>query len=395
MIKDEVLDFNIFNILIITGVIQGLIFGFVILFFKKYKSTPNKYLAQLIIYLSLSNLYYWFLDTNLSDGYKYYEYVYIPWNLLILPMYYFFVVAYLKYELTKKEMLYFKMPFIISLTVHLCLLIHTLFFHDFFRIPIRAKHFFYYSEEYFSILFTLYLIYKVYGHIKKYEIENNLFSLTNVSVNTKWLKQLLYFGLLICFFWFIIIFYNHYTIKSLFINDGKYILWISMSILIYWLGYLGIYHVGIFTERQEIRTVKVKIGAETKTKTITKTEAKSSSNKSNLNYSRFEEIDIAIKSNHLYLNPNLSLESLAEDFNLSTGYISQLINEFTKSNFSNYINKFRVVQCKSFLIKREYADYTIVAIGLEAGFNSKSAFYNAFKKEENCSPFQFKKLHEK
>lgn len=77
MIKDEVLDFNIFNILIITGVIQGLIFGFVILFFKKYKSTPNKYLAQLIIYLSLSNLYYWFLDTNLSDGYKYYEYIYI------------------------------------------------------------------------------------------------------------------------------------------------------------------------------------------------------------------------------------------------------------------------------------------------------------------------------
>ena len=42
-------------------------------------------------------------------------------------------------------------------------------------------------------------------------------------------------------------------------------------------------------------------------------------------------------------------------------------------------------------MEKEYVDYTIVSIGLESGFNSKSTFYSAFKKFTNLSPTQFKK----
>lgn len=302
------LNFNFFNILIISGTIQGLIFGLVVLLNKKYKSTPNKYLTQVVIYLSLSNLYYWLVDTNISKGFIYYEYYYIPWSLLVLSMYYFFVVTYLKYDLTKKTLFYLKLPFIISLLVHLFLLIHELFFANYFSISNEIKYAFYNFEEYFSILFTVYLIYKVYKLIKSYE--NKIFSLSDVVIQTNWLKDLLYYGLLICLFWSAIICLNHFSIVGVFNGAGKYFLWISMSILIYWLGYLGIYHSNIFSQRQQIRTSNLE-----NFKPNSKT-------KPNLNITRFKEIDLHIIENKMYLNPNISLEILADHFDLSKGYIS-------------------------------------------------------------------------
>ena len=46
----DFLNFNVFNIIIIFGAIQGLIFGLIVLISKNYKSSSNFYLAQVVIY---------------------------------------------------------------------------------------------------------------------------------------------------------------------------------------------------------------------------------------------------------------------------------------------------------------------------------------------------------
>ncbi|NJN50097.1 MAG: AraC family transcriptional regulator [Polaribacter sp.] len=60
-------------------------------------------------------------------------------------------------------------------------------------------------------------------------------------------------------------------------------------------------------------------------------------------------------------------------------------------NFTDFINQFRVDFAKQMLGNKEFKNYTITAIGLEAGFNSKSSFYAIFKKFTNVTPLEFQK----
>ena len=110
----------------------------------------------------------------------------------------------------------------------------------------------------------------------------------------------------------------------------------------------------------------------------------------NLCYERFQVIDQFIKSQEIYLEPTFSLNSLANLLSLSEGYMSQLINHFSGQNFATYVNRLRVEAAKEKLLNDQYRNYTIVGIALESGFNSKSAFYNAFKKIAGMPPVSYR-----
>ena len=62
-------------------------------------------------------------------------------------------------------------------------------------------------------------------------------------------------------------------------------------------------------------------------------------------------------------------------------------------SFPDYVNNLRVGKAKEFLRTGEFSNYTLVAIGLEAGFNSKTSFYNTFKKNTGLTPLQFINKH--
>ena len=68
-----------------------------------------------------------------------------------------------------------------------------------------------------------------------------------------------------------------------------------------------------------------------------------------------------------------------------------LVNKFSGKNFSDYINSLRVEEAKRCLRNPGFEAYTMVAIGLECGFNSKSTFYTAFKKFTGQTPTSFRK----
>jgi AraC-like DNA-binding protein len=96
-----------------------------------------------------------------------------------------------------------------------------------------------------------------------------------------------------------------------------------------------------------------------------------------------------------YLNPTLTVFELAKKINTNDKYLSRHINRTHKKNFIHFINEFRIEEAKHKLLSAEYAQYKIEAISEMVGFNSKSAFNNAFKKLTNHTPTEFRILNRK
>ena len=91
---------------------------------------------------------------------------------------------------------------------------------------------------------------------------------------------------------------------------------------------------------------------------------------------------------------DLNLSEIARRFNISSGYLSQLMNAHSEQNFNDYINELRIKTSKKMLLEKQFENYTIESIGLECGFKSKSNFYSAFKKFTGQTPTEYVKSQE-
>ncbi|TMM58866.1 helix-turn-helix domain-containing protein [Maribacter algarum] len=104
----------------------------------------------------------------------------------------------------------------------------------------------------------------------------------------------------------------------------------------------------------------------------------------------YKQLCLLLEKGKIYQNPELSLTAVAEKLNISGPYLSQLVNKLSNSNFSDFINSYRIRDAEYMLTDSDFTGYTNVAIGLEAGFNSKSAFYSSFKKHTGLTPSEYR-----
>jgi AraC-like DNA-binding protein len=89
-----------------------------------------------------------------------------------------------------------------------------------------------------------------------------------------------------------------------------------------------------------------------------------------------------------YLDGELSLQTLAERVRISPHHLSQVLNDKLGKNFYDYINEQRVEHAKVLLVQEPQRAITDVAFA--CGYNSKTAFYNAFKRHTGVSPSEFR-----
>ncbi|TCO08238.1 helix-turn-helix domain-containing protein [Natronoflexus pectinivorans] len=88
-----------------------------------------------------------------------------------------------------------------------------------------------------------------------------------------------------------------------------------------------------------------------------------------------------------YLNPRLTLSELAVLLNISPNQLSQVINQYERVNFHDFVNRYRVDEFISISAINNHLN--ILGLALDSGFNSKSSFNAVFKKHKGITPSQF------
>ena len=99
-----------------------------------------------------------------------------------------------------------------------------------------------------------------------------------------------------------------------------------------------------------------------------------------------QELNALMLEEKPYLDPNLTLRSLAQLLALPSNYVSQLLNEGFDKNFAEYINSYRVEAFKLKVRDVSQQGLTLLALAYDSGFNSKTVFNTFFKKKEGMTP---------
>ena len=99
----------------------------------------------------------------------------------------------------------------------------------------------------------------------------------------------------------------------------------------------------------------------------------------------------AVESERLYLDPALSLPSLAKTLRLTPQHVSRLINAGIGASFNDYVNRLRIEEIQRRLALPDGASRKIGQLGFDCGFSSSSVFYAAFRKFTGKTPSEYVK----
>lgn len=167
-------------------------------------------------------------------------------------------------------------------------------------------------------------------------------------------------------------------------KHGVHLSRILLSILSWWILYYGVFKLQIIVHKDEIHDYLVsqktqRIPTKKKVKDTTASKV-------------ITQLHKLMEEEELYKNHLLSRLDLANRLETSESYLSQIINQELNKTIIQFVNEYRVETAKKLLQDSTFNKYSIEAIGMEAGFKSKSAFYNAFSTAFTMSPGAFKKL---
>ncbi|HEX2968462.1 MAG TPA: helix-turn-helix domain-containing protein [Bacteroidales bacterium] len=107
----------------------------------------------------------------------------------------------------------------------------------------------------------------------------------------------------------------------------------------------------------------------------------------------FQKLTALMENTKPFLDNEISLSKLAFQLETKPHLLSQAINENLKTNFFDFVNSCRIEEIKHRLVSQEFEKLTIAAIAYDCGFNSISSFNSAFKRKEKISPSKYRERY--
>ena len=375
---------NLVLIILLLGATQGL-FLTLLLLTKPINKPANRLLAFLIIAYSAFIVEQSLSSTQFVERYPHIQGLAAGVVFLNGPLHYLYALMLIRpgASLTRKHLLHF-IPFVV--------------FYLYFLFPVYLKS----GPEKIAFMQSIaehgltpalmiaswavliqgvaYMV-VTFGMLQRHsEVIKNTFSSIE-KINLNWLKHITFLTLVIWILGVIIEFLQMYELN----DPVQATVPISLTVLIYVMGYLGLRQPEIFSHSADtLSDAEVDETGDTK-----------KYERSGLTREKAQQLDQKLV--HLmeirkpFTDSSLKLNHLAQMVSTSPNYLSQVINEERQQNFYDFVNSYRIEEAKRMILDPSQEQMTLLSIAYEVGFNSKSAFNTAFKKHTGMTPTQLKK----
>jgi AraC-like DNA-binding protein len=399
-------EVDLFSLVFLLGAAQGLFLVLALLTVKKGARQANRFLALFTLTFSIT-LIDMFLEYT-----RYYAQA--PWligviwttNYLYGPLLLLYTTALIKKEWTPtrlKTLLHF-LPFALSWVIMLPFFLLSadvkieLFFGDAKSLfeassdPVKRQILWSVRLVQFLIIgmilqigiYLIIILTNLHKHGRRLKDE---FSYTD-KISLNWLR---YIAIATLGLWIIFSFSQLLAGYFQMEIQTDYALHVMIAVLIYTMGYLGLRQPEIFKEEP------ARDPGNSQSSTVTESDSASQKEKyqkSSLDREQAAQLAVLLtekmQKNSLYLDSQLTLPQLAGAIETTPHYLSQAINGHLGKNFFDFVNEYRIEEAKRRIGAVEKGRMNVLAIALDSGFSSKSAFYTAFKRHTGMTPSEYK-----
>lgn len=375
---------NLFIIFSLLGVGQALFLVILLLGFRQKDQLPNILLSILLIDFSIG-----LLGTTLGASGYYARWPHLirvaePFVFMYGPLLYLYVRSLIKDKISWRSTLHF-VPFVLALVFTIPFFLQSgpekvAFVESYFKqAELIPEAFGFVTIRLFHLLIYILLAFYV---LKKYKarLMNQFSNVEKISFD--WLRKLLIgFAVLVASSW---IMYSMILLGWLSLLDSNIISSALVAIVIYTIGYMGFRQMRL---RLEAKYQQPEAASEA----VSPPKVAESPFDDAISLQLQKKLDNLMQEKKLYTQPELSLKTLAEQVDIQPYQLSQFLNRDLNQSFFDYINQYRIEEVKRLLVSPAHKQYTIFALAMDAGFNSKSSFNDAFKRYTGKTPSAYRR----
>ncbi|MEM6396800.1 MAG: helix-turn-helix domain-containing protein [Bacteroidota bacterium] len=366
-------------ILYAIGAVQGLIFGVVLWASQQYNGQANRWLAGLLFLLA----YRLTVQVLRLFGLGYYDtwyYFMLDMSWVVGPLLYFYVRALVQPDRAWKRADYYHfIPLAFQMSFSLFVRLQNLYWDGTRESLSWLGYWGYVVWMNYSTIYIVASASIIYYAWRAQKILRNPIAGTIIdSSRVKWISRIIkafrwFFALVLAILLIDLLVYNVIIGSDYwyFTRYYYYPFFGGLSVLTYWLGIEGL-------RRKDDRGL---------------------SQKPILTEERRDQMaSLAASLNDLmneqkpYRQPDLKLQQLAEMLDVKPYLLSNCLRDEIGQKFTDYINAFRIAEVERMLGTPGYEHFTLLGLGMEAGFNSKSSFHRAVKRQRGVSPGELKHM---
>ena len=166
--------------------------------------------------------------------------------------------------------------------------------------------------------------------------------------------------------------------------------WIVLILYVFAMGLIGLSQPGIFTRfdpaDQSVHAIPGNLQGNLVTIKYLRSKLPDEEKSAILN-----RLQTFMEKDKPWLDCELDIKTVADAVGTSIHKLSQVINQSLNKSYYDFVNEYRIGEVKKQLQESRNRNLKIIAVAYDCGFNSKSAFYEVFKKSVGQTPSEFRK----